>query len=1170
MPTYGQTYQLSCCLPPRSTTHMIDPSGENSPFAKNHGIDYLFRKNLHSMDGIQGKIKTIYEDFHVHEITKHNIILHLEQLIHREKINQIILQNEEDEREKLITSISQTELHIRELAKYVNKHNVKTFRRFLTLLQDIYQLKVKSEAGELPRDDVKKVSTPYCLFVHLDEMPSQEESHVDENGGAIPGEEPPCSDGLPPEEPSDGNKAARRNIHNVIKQYYPFLLTETKSVPQGQSVLSHGNILQGNANCENNSAEFVSEKGASTHIGEEKAATHISAIQIYPSLNCLKTILPQDIFNKLKGNAKKSRFSQNDELENIICQKLDQMEEKKKITKLPEQGRQFYREEFAPEDSDTATGFFENKKRKIECGTLSQSFDDDCPGGGNKKGRGEKEVEAAGEAEGGATTANLRENPPRDDARDKAKGGDPPKETTPTWEEEGVPPTGVSKNVNAGHTDCNQLSHEELSENVAEGNFLHKLNDHRKKKSEQKKGKKYLHFNLYKENKDICEVLHKIKINLKKKNGDISYCGIKDKRGITVQRFCIHKARKVDLFRLIMGGDCDGRDRGRSGHRSDGRSGHRNDGRGRATPWCNNVYVSNLSYAKRKLSLGDLKGNFFKVLIRGVEDSSEEKFCVLTDNFRKAGFVNYFGHQRFGSKQIKNYEIGICILKKNYKQALFHVVENAGLDSSKKARLVEYLNEVEGGRLVVDEGGATHQVEDKRGAANRVVDNGGATHQVVNKAEAVVPATPNDESHAWKDEKDGQAEGSQNDLQQKGGPTAHLQNDLQQEGGPTAHLQNDAHQKGDPTAHLQNDAHQKGDPTAHLQNDAHQKGGPTAHLQNGALPPQNSAKQPFFKKKKEKKTNATPRSNAKEEQNKLPKDISEILNSISSHSHVEKTILCSLKNDKNFKNAFMNLPKDIFSLFIHSAQSLIFNILADIRMKKYGFSVVVGDLIESTRNNDEVPTSDSSTEHHSDESEGDEPPYETNVIIVTHENISSYNIYDVVLPLPGDKNFLFPPNLIDQYKSVLSSLHLSLDDFRSEKNFFSAPGGYRKVVVKPRDVKSLFIKSGAAGEGRIPFIRSDLSRLMEGEGRGANSAARSEGPKGDAANLAAKSEGPKGDAANLAEEIQRHITFVRSDAYHEYLVKEVPNYRTTASVLLTCSLPKSSYITVALLEVLNG
>ncbi|KMZ94103.1 hypothetical protein PVMG_02329 [Plasmodium vivax Mauritania I] len=1063
MPTYGQTYQLSCCLPPRSTTHMIDPSGENSPFAKNHGIDYLFRKNLHSMDGIQGKIKTIYEDFHVHEITKHNIILHLEQLIHREKINQMILQNEEDEREKLITSISQTELHIRELAKYVNKHNVKTFRRFLTLLQDIYQLKVKSEAGELPRDDVKKVSTPYCLFVHLDEMPSQEESHVDENGGAIPGEEPPCSDGLPPEEPSDGNKAARRNIHNVIKQYYPFLLTETKSVPQGQSVLSHGNILQGNANCENNSAEFVSEKGASTHIGEEKAATHISAIQIYPSLNCLKTILPQDIFNKLKGNAKKSRFSQNDELENIICQKLDQMEEKKKITKLPEQGRQFYREEFAPEDSDTATGFFENKKRKIECGTLSQSFDDDCPGGGNKKGRGEKEVEAAGEAEGGATTANLRENPPRDDARDKAKGGDPPKETTPTWEEEGVPPTGVSKNVNAGHTDCNQLSHEELSENVAEGNFLHKLNDHRKKKSEQKKGKKYLHFNLYKENKDICEVLHKIKINLKKKNGDISYCGIKDKRGITVQRFCIHKARKVDLFRLIMGGDCDGRDRGRSGHRSDGRSGHRsdgrsghrNDGRGRATPWCNNVYVSNLSYAKRKLSLGDLKGNFFKVLIRGVEDSSEEKFCVLTDNFRKAGFVNYFGHQRFGSKQIKNYEIGICILKKNYKQALFHVVENAGLDSSKKARLVEYLNEVEGGRLVVDEGGATHQVEDKRGAANRVVDNGGATHQVVNKAEAVVPATPNDD-------------------------------------------------------------------------------------------------------------------NAKEEQNKLPKDISEILNSISSHSHVEKTILCSLKNDKNFKNAFMNLPKDIFSLFIHSAQSLIFNILADIRMKKYGFSVVVGDLIESTRNNDEVPTSDSSTEHHSDESEGDEPPYETNVIIVTHENISSYNIYDVVLPLPGDKHFLFPPNLIDEYKSVLSSLHLSLDDFRSEKNFFSAPGGYRKVVVKPRDVKSLFIKSGAAGEGRIPFIRSDLSRLMEGEGRGANSAARSEGPNGDASNLAAKSEGPKGDAANLAEEIQRHITFVRSDAYHEYLVKEVPNYRTTASVLLTCSLPKSSYITVALLEVLNG
>ncbi|KJP86576.1 hypothetical protein AK88_03772 [Plasmodium fragile] len=1048
---------------------MNEKTGENFPFAKNHGIDYLFRKNIHSMDGIKGKIKTIYEDFHVHEITRNNNILHLEQFIHGKKINQIIHQNEEDERQKLISSISKTDLHLHVLAKYVNKNDVNTFKQFLTLLHDIYQLKVKSEAGELPqeatREGLDKVSIPYCLFIHLDEMPTREKSHSNEH-----------QDVVHDEEPTDGNKAARRNIHHVIKQYYPFLLTETKNVPQSQGVLAHGNILQGNANSNNNNNIIELTKAKKTDV-------HISAIQIYPSFNCLKTILPQDIFNKLKGHAKKSRISQNDQLENIICQKLDQMEEKKKITKLPEQVRKFHRENFATDIPYAAEGFIENKKRKIEYGPLSQTSHGNYTWGVNTPRENKK---GQGEAEGITTTPNLCEGPVRDNSKDATHGGDPPKETTPTCDEHGVPtnrntsPSGSNKNGDKGHTPFNQLNYEEHSENDGGRNFLDKLNDHRKKKSEQKKGKNYLHFNLYKENKDICEVLHKIKVNLKKKNGDISYCGIKDKRGITVQRFCIHRAKMLDLFKLIMGGDSDSHDRShdRSDHRSDDRSGSRS--------WCNNVYVSNLRYRKKKLSLGDLKGNFFKVLIRGVQDTSEEKFSALAENFKKAGFVNYFGHQRFGSKKIKNYEIGICILKKNYKQALFHVIENAGLDNSKKSRLIKYLNDLE----------ATNGVEDK--------------------SDAVVLTTHNDESsHARKDEKDDQEEADQKD--------------------------------------------------------AHQKEDPIVCVENAPLPTPNCEKgKNFFKKKKEKKMNGTPHRTVKEEQNQLPKEISEIINSISSHSHVEKTILCSLKNDKNFKNAFMNLPKDIFSLFIHSAQSLIFNILADIRMKKYGFGVVVGDLIDSTRNSEEVLTSDSSTEHYSDETEEDEPLYETNIIPVTHENISLYDMYDVVLPLPGDKNFVFPPNLTEEYKSVLSNLHLSLDYFRSEKNFFSAPGGYRKVVVKPRDFKSLFIKSDGAGGGRIPFIRSDLSRLLEQEGWAANSAINS------ATNSAAASDESKGDAANptpithMEDDMQTHITFVQSDVYHEHLIKEVPNYRTTASILLTCSLPKSSYITVALLEVLNS
>ncbi|GAW80050.1 hypothetical protein, conserved [Plasmodium gonderi] len=1062
---------------------MIEAKIEPTIYGRNHGIDYLFRKDLHNNDGIEGKIKTIYEDFHVHEITKDNEILRLEQLIHKKKINEIIEQNEKNEKDKLLLSITNKELHLHVLAKYVNEYNIRTFKQFMSILYDIYQLKENDQTDEMQIgktvERLKNVSVPYCLFINLDDLPIQDKSHFDENGDAICNEESMGSDSHcgesafsepnSPEDPKDRNKNARKNIHKIIHQYYPFLLTETINVPKNQSVLSHGNILQNNSsnnyNCEN-------------IVEENKTDDKISVLQIYPSFNCLKSILPRGIFNKLKGKTKKSRFSENDLLENIICQKLDKIDKKKEITMFPKRLKLSDGEEVvAPDIFDAKEDdLFENKKRKFESETLSKiccekSLKMFNIHGENKRARTEvREI---------SNDKNIYEVHSYININSKLEEEKNPKETIQRTcnEKNASSSICVAKTDGRNNNDqegigCHKGGLNELPNKVqihsrVEGIFLDKLNNFRKNKKEQKKEKKYLHFNLYKENKDIYEILSKIKFNLKKKNADISYCGIKDKRGITVQKFCIHKIKKYDLFRII-----------------------KNDSDTGGSSWCNNVYISNLCYEKNKLSLGDLKGNFFKILIRGVDNSAEKKFQVLSDSFSKLGFVNYYGYQRFGSKNIKNYDIGICILKKNYKEALFYVIENSGLDRNKKDRLIAYLNEIDEKKDAIngnedDENHLLNSFDDETGTQNKGIDK------------------KNDQQLSEKiytSNKNGNQVESNNNI--------------------------------------------------------------PLHLPYEAV-------NTFSKKNNKKKKKFMHCSNKKVVHNVLPSEINEIINSISNQSHVEKTILCSLKNDKSFKNAFMNIPKNIFSLFIHSTQSLIFNILTSIRMKKYGLNVVVGDLIESNCNNEITLTNESSNdEHQSDLSSGNENLWEKNIIKVTNENISLYNIYDVVLPLPGDKNFIFPPNLMDEYKNVLNSMQLTLDDFKSEKNFFNASGGYRKIVVKPYDFKSFFIKSDDVYVNRIPLIRSDLCRLMDGE-KGATECDPQNGEEkiGDEKVDDKKMDGEK---INETEEMKEHIIFVPNDDYHEYLIKEIPKYQTKASIFLICSLPKSSYITVALMEVLKS
>lgn len=71
-------------------------------------------------------------------------------------------------------------------------------------------------------------------------------------------------------------------------------------------------------------------------------------------------------------------------------------------------------------------------------------------------------------------------------------------------------------------------------------------------------------------------------------------------------------------------------------------------------------------------------------------------------------------------------------------------------------------------------------------------------------------------------------------------------------------------------------------------------------------------------------------------------------------------------------------------MYLHAYQSYIWNEATSKRLELFGLKTCLGDLVKDKNNKE-------------------------NILILSEENISEYNIYDVVLPLPGH-NVIYPSN----------------------------------------------------------------------------------------------------------------------------------------------------------------
>lgn len=175
---------------------------------------------------------------------------------------------------------------------------------------------------------------------------------------------------------------------------------------------------------------------------------------------------------------------------------------------------------------------------------------------------------------------------------------------------------------------------------------------------------RFLRFVLQKENMDTIDAIQLISRRLHISPRDLSYAGTKDKRGITSQWLV---ARNVSVAKVL----------GINKLLPPGETGNRR------------LQVGNVQLATRPLSLGDLAGNRFELVIRDVhlnggatggeeEDGTDHplnapaqaRLGEAIGAFAARGFINYYGLQRFGTSQtVSSHAIGTALLRGDYRGA---------------------------------------------------------------------------------------------------------------------------------------------------------------------------------------------------------------------------------------------------------------------------------------------------------------------------------------------------------------------------------------------------------------------------------------------------------------------------------------------------------------------
>ncbi|KAL3964561.1 hypothetical protein ACCO45_001565 [Purpureocillium lilacinum] len=162
----------------------------------------------------------------------------------------------------------------------------------------------------------------------------------------------------------------------------------------------------------------------------------------------------------------------------------------------------------------------------------------------------------------------------------------------------------------------------------------------------------YLHFTLYKDNRDTMDAVNQIARMLRIKPQSIGYAGTKDRRASTAQRCSVRYMRQ----RALAGTN--------------------------SKLW--GIATGDYEYRDDPIHLGQLLGNEFVITLKNCKVVGESTDTPIStrletmrtqvqaalDHMAQHGWINYFGHQRFGTYDIGTHQIGKLILGNKWEEAV--------------------------------------------------------------------------------------------------------------------------------------------------------------------------------------------------------------------------------------------------------------------------------------------------------------------------------------------------------------------------------------------------------------------------------------------------------------------------------------------------------------------
>ena len=158
--------------------------------------------------------------------------------------------------------------------------------------------------------------------------------------------------------------------------------------------------------------------------------------------------------------------------------------------------------------------------------------------------------------------------------------------------------------------------------------------------------REFLWCEMEKQNIDHFQAIKEVALQIGEGVGAIGYAGTKDKKAWTSQRISIFQpdVKKVRAFKHPK------------------------------------IILKNFKWNKRKIKMGYLEANHFKVTLRDIDKKDAIK---ISSSIRKTDwFPNYFGAQRFGSLRGNNVKIGKLIFKRKFKEAVWAILTDVGDEQS--------------------------------------------------------------------------------------------------------------------------------------------------------------------------------------------------------------------------------------------------------------------------------------------------------------------------------------------------------------------------------------------------------------------------------------------------------------------------------------------------------